>query len=99
MRLLRDRSITSRDAPNPADPSDAPSRPSSQADALRPAQPAHSSAAVSSSPAPTPLPKRTQRYDEIYVLADYGHSLPEIAHQLAVPVGEVELILSLRDKR
>jgi len=39
------------------------------------------------------------RYQEIYLLADYGYPSAEIAHRLGSPVGEIELILSLRSKR
>jgi hypothetical protein len=37
--------------------------------------------------------------DEIYTLADYGYASTDIAHRTGVPVGEVELILSLRGQR
>lgn len=37
--------------------------------------------------------------DEIYTLADYGYTSTDIAHRTGVPVGEVELILSLRGQR
>jgi hypothetical protein len=43
-----------------------------------------------------PVPRR---YDEIYTLADYGLDPTEIAQRVAMPVGEVQLILSLRGKR
>ena len=36
------------------------------------------------------------RYDDIYKLADTGLSAAQIATQLGQPIGEVELILSLR---
>lgn len=39
------------------------------------------------------------RYEEIYLLADYGFDATEIARRVGSPVGEVELILGLRDKR
>jgi hypothetical protein len=39
------------------------------------------------------------RYDEIYLLSDYGHPAAEIAHRVGLPIGEVELILSLRKQR
>lgn len=42
---------------------------------------------------------RTERYDEIYLLSDYGYGTAEIARRVAVPQGEVELILSLRSRR
>lgn len=44
-----------------------------------------------------PSPER--RYEEIYLLADYGFETPEIARRVGSPVGEVELILGLRRKR
>jgi hypothetical protein len=40
---------------------------------------------------------RARRREEIYRLADYGFAAAEIAHRVGSPVGEVELILSLRD--
>jgi hypothetical protein len=40
-----------------------------------------------------------RRYDEIYLLADYGFDAPAIASRVGSPVGEVELILGLRQKR
>jgi hypothetical protein len=46
-------------------------------------------------PKPTPIPNDA-RYSAIYNLADAGHSVQEIAHQLNRPRGEVELILALR---
>ncbi len=39
------------------------------------------------------------RYDEIYLLSDYGHPPAEIAQRVGLPIGEVELILSLRKRR
>ena len=40
-----------------------------------------------------------ERYEEIYLLADYGFDAAEIARRVGSPVGEVELILGLRGKR
>lgn len=40
-----------------------------------------------------------QRYEEIYMLADYGYPPEEIAQRIGSPIGEVQLILSLRKKR
>ncbi|MGA2798629.1 MAG: hypothetical protein ABSE63_13690 [Thermoguttaceae bacterium] len=62
--------------------------PTSQAQGLRPA-PAPSIAGVSTQ----------NRKQEIYALADYGLSDSAIAQRLGVPIGEVELILSLRGKK
>jgi hypothetical protein len=39
---------------------------------------------------------RKDLHDHIYMLADYGFSLPEIASRAGRPAGEVELVLSLR---
>lgn len=36
--------------------------------------------------------------EEIYTLADYGYDPAEIAHRVGRPIGEVELVLSLRDR-
>jgi hypothetical protein len=41
---------------------------------------------------------RSRRREEIYELADYGFAPAEIARRLGSPIGEVELILSLRPK-
>lgn len=49
--------------------------------------------AAATPPPPTPADERRQR---IYELADAGMSLVTIADVLQIPVGEVELILSLR---
>ena len=40
-----------------------------------------------------------RRYDEIYMLSDYGYPAAEIARRAGVPIGEIELILSLRNNR
>lgn len=39
----------------------------------------------------------SRRRDEVYVLADYGFPSVEIARRVGVPVGEVELMLRLRN--
>ncbi|MFZ5833493.1 MAG: hypothetical protein ACOY3P_25690 [Planctomycetota bacterium] len=36
--------------------------------------------------------------DQIYILADYGYPSAEIAQRVGMPVGEVELILGLREQ-
>jgi hypothetical protein len=62
--------------------------PSSQADSLSPAgvpRAEHSSAQA--------------KKEEIYTLADYGMKPAEIASRVKHPIGEVELILSLRGKK
>jgi len=46
-----------------------------------------------------PQSRIARRYDEIYALADAGHGSDHIAQQLGSPVGEIELILGLRDQR
>ncbi len=43
-----------------------------------------------------PAPAAPRRCEEIYTLADDGYAAAEIAHRSGVPVGEVQLILSLR---
>ena len=40
-----------------------------------------------------------QRYEEIYMLADYGYPVEEVAQRVGSPIGEVQLILSLRKRR
>jgi hypothetical protein len=75
--------------PAPNRPAEAP--PASQAEGLRSAGPIDSPTAS--------RPPAERRYEEIYTLADYGLGPSEIAHRVGSPVGEVELILSLRGKR
>jgi hypothetical protein len=73
-----------------------PMRPISQAEGLRPD-------ALRHGPTPTDeetdRPGKPRRYEEIYTLADYGYCATEIAQRIAVPVGEIELILGLRPRR
>ncbi len=40
-----------------------------------------------------------RRREEVYTLADYGYEAAEIAQRLQLPIGEVQLMLSLREKR
>ena len=82
--------------------------PGSQAESLRPAA---GHAAISgmnrkprlrielspSEDEPSRATDRARRREEIYRLADYGFAAAEIARRVGSPVGEVELILSLRD--
>jgi hypothetical protein len=82
-------------------PAQALLHPASQADALRPPaagdQPhgrSHYEDDLSA-----PRPSRQRRHEEIYTLADYGYAAAEIAQRVGTPVGEIELILSLREKR
>ncbi|MHC4178596.1 MAG: DUF6115 domain-containing protein [Planctomycetota bacterium] len=44
------------------------------------------------------LKSARRRQEEIYTLADYGLDAAEIARRVGSPVGEVELILGLREK-
>ena len=44
-------------------------------------------------------PSAEHRYEEIYLLSDYGFDTTEIARRVGSPVGEVELILGLRRQR
>ena len=57
---------------------------------------------ASTDPQPTTqaegLKSARRRQEEIYTLADYGHDAAEIARRIGSPVGEVELILGLREK-
>jgi hypothetical protein len=50
------------------------------------------------SPAAAPRPPADRRYEEIYLLADYGFDPTEIGRRVNMPVGEIQLILSLRAK-
>ncbi len=84
--------------------------PGSQAESLRPATHSRNAQEEASPPLISPgsnaeIPEyvessraidRGRRREEIYRLADYGFSTPEIAHRVGIPVGEVELILGLR---
>lgn len=59
---------------------------------------------VGALPSPRPSsssesPAADRRYEEIYLLADYGFAPAEIAHRVGMPIGEIQLILSLRSKR
>jgi hypothetical protein len=48
---------------------------------------------------PARIAAASRSQEEIYALADAGHSSAEIASQLSSPIGEVELILGLRQPR
>jgi len=87
--------------PASAGPQDDSRRPTSQADALKPVIAADQvSAADRTDEEPSAgRPSRQRRHEEIYTLADYGYDAAEIAQRVGTPVGEIELILSLRDKR
>jgi hypothetical protein len=67
--------------------------PRSQAEGLRADQPRTPADAAQ------PATAEPGRYDEIYLLFDYGHPAAEIAQRVGLPIGEVELILSLRTRR
>ena len=55
---------------------------------------------AANTPAPDgPDALRPRRRDEIYTLADYGYDAAEIARRVGSPIGEVELILSLRGRQ
>jgi hypothetical protein len=56
-------------------------------------------AAHAGSPSATSCPPADHRYEEIYLLADYGFDPAEIGRRVGMPVGEIQLILSLRAKR
>ena len=63
-----------------------------QARSLQHGEPAPRDAAARSPP------PRDRRQEEIYTLSDYGYEPAEIARRVNRPVGEVELILSLRGR-
>jgi len=85
--------------------------PGSQAESLRPVadqvrdlRHEAETAAAESSPTtsdaePSRAADRARRREEIYRLADYGFAAEEIARRVGSPVGEVELILSLRGSK
>ncbi len=82
--------------------------PGSQAESLRPCVEKEREAAGNCPDAGADLERRTaglaatestsrsRRRDEIYELADYGFAPAEISRRLGSPIGEVELVLSLR---
>lgn len=77
-----------------------PPRPINQADALQPGGSAEAAAALSPrAAASSARPAADRRYEEIYLLADYGFEPGEIANRVRMPIGEIQLILSLRRKR
>jgi len=93
-------------APAPGfDPPDEPHPPSTtpinQAEALRSAGARGLGAATRRAErrGAEPAARAERRYDEIYLLADYGFDPVEIARRTGSPVGEVELILGLRARR
>ena len=47
---------------------------------------------------PATAAPRTRRQEEVYTLADYGYDAAEISRRLGTPIGEVELILGLRQQ-
>lgn len=63
------------------------STPPTQADALGPLHTAEDDRSAAS-----------DRREEIYTLADYGLDAAGIANRVGLPIGEVELMLSLRDR-
>ncbi len=76
-----------------------PPRPASQAEGLRSASEVDVEAGSAARDETAEVPAGDQRYSEIYTLADYGYPAAEIAQRLGNPVGEIELILSLRNQR
>jgi hypothetical protein len=46
----------------------------------------------------SPRATKERRFDEVYALADAGHAPAAIASRVGSPVGEIELILSLRKR-
>ncbi|NUQ62607.1 MAG: hypothetical protein HUU20_08970 [Pirellulales bacterium] len=73
--------------------------PSNQAEALRSSGRTETSHPAVAGESVSERPSAGVRYQEIYTLADYGYPACEIAERVGSPVGEVELILSLRDRR
>ena len=86
---------------SPEPPDWPPSRPISQAEKLklRSAADRESTVRVADPAEAEVSPPAERRYEEIYLLADYGFDAAEIARRVGTPVGEVELILGLRGKR
>ena len=84
--------------------------PGSQAESLRPGAGSARDARPETEPAAAASPSasdqespraadRARRRDEVYHLADYGFAAAEIARRVDMPVGEVELILGLRESK
>ena len=63
---------------------------------VAPAEPA--SGAVESEPSLALADASHARHQQVYALADQGHSAPDIARQIDRPRGEIELILALRPR-
>ncbi len=72
-------------------------QPATQAEALRPSGGSGPGADADAESTRRPSARRCQ--EEIYTLADYGVDALEIARRVGSPVGEVELILGLREKK
>ena len=82
-------------------PADAPDRhpPSPPIDQAAPLKAVSSPALSAVATDASELPSPDRRYDEIYLLADYGFDTNEIARRVNIPAGEIQLILSLRTRR
>jgi hypothetical protein len=85
----------------PEEPAPLPARPTDQAEALKSAGTAGRASASREAAREADQPQRPprERYEEIYLLSDYGLDAAEIAHRVGSPVGEVELILGLRGRQ
>jgi len=79
--------------------------PANQAEALQSIRPAEPQSSLlpqaSRSPDDSTAGRAAQQHrrEEVYTLADYGYEASEIAQRLQLPVGEVQLMLNLRQKR
>lgn len=71
--------------------------PTTQAEALRPSGPSEHPPGEADEASQRRSVGRRQ--EEVYTLADYGLDAAEIARRVGSPVGEVELILGLREKK
>ena len=74
-------------------------RPTSQAEALLASGGSHDAPREQPDADAPKQPPANRRQQEVYTLADYGLPPNEIATRIGRPVGEVELILSLRGKQ
>jgi hypothetical protein len=97
-RLEAANARTSELNPRPDQPA---SRPRNQAETLKSAVPTEPTSASTpkQSNSESDRSEHARCRDEVYTLSDYGFTAAEIAGRVGSPIGEVELMLSLREKQ